>query len=494
MSETIEATSSEVSPAPSAKNVETATTTEAPVEQEQAPIAEPDKQPTTDDGKSTLFTKLQDEAKEEEPEPVEPPAPEVSESKPEGEEAVTEEPETPAETEEEPVPAHFKLKRAELRQFEEDFLVPFRDPEADVMTAVEALYKFLPTRTTAMVESMLQESAKAYPEQWLAAITGVEGLTVEQVKKALERPEGTPIAPEQTDLAFSEEMKALTARYGEDWKDPEKDYLLGDDDRWAASLIRDALSVQAKAKQEGSEELTKLKEELAELKPQIDEIKSASKLAFENDVDAEYQKSVRDYREAVETKAFPVIFKERGLDVSETDAEEVKGVKEAVTAAFKPPYGNFNSDFDMFTTYQFSQREEFAKTLKRVDTYKRQAAEKQIQSKNETDKAKAERLASEAASLNNQAEMEQDTITVWTQKAADEFLKTPRMSAMTKLLETNADLQRRLAQVTDRPELIGSAAVAANGNSWQDGVKARLKETSGEATGFLAERLAGVNR
>lgn len=352
----------------------------------------------------------------------------------------------------------FRFTRNELRQVEKDVLIPLRDPDVAIGDVRTALQNFHP-RFGELEQAIVNDSAEKHPDLWISALLGQEGLTVSHVKDLMKQGServASVIAGQ------SDTERYLNERYGDDWKDTSKDNDLLPEDVAAAVAQRRVYELESIVKNGSPDVQNKLKE-LEELKPQIEQLRALQAAEAERMVTSAYQSSVDTYRSAIETRVLPKMFTDSGLAVAEGDNDQVKAVKEGVQAFFQPVYGQA-SEFDLFLTEGFSQKESFQKMVVRVDGYLAEAAKAEYQAK--TDPA----AAAKAQGLRKQAETEKDAIAVMTRSAVKEFLDSPRVKGQMSLLEYVADLERRFAQ-TQRGELIGSTATAGNADAWKDELK-----------------------
>lgn len=392
---------------------------------------------------------------------VEPPQSEEVEDEPEAETPSADEgSETIAES-------PYKLNRKDLRKAEAQLITPFRDPETPIEDVLKSMYEFNPIRTRELTEAVAKDLVSAYPDDVLQAVTGIEGITVEQVKQAVS---GQPTAtvPDIENSDYQAAIDTLTEIYGDNWRDPANDAELIGDDALYVPALRDALKKQDTTEKDA--EIQALKTQLEELKPTVESIKTEQQASFERQMNDAYKTAAVEYRGRIEGKVIPQLLQEAGMVVSEADTAEVKGVKELVNGAFQS-VNEYASDFDLFASHDFSGKDQLLKVVSRVDKFLNDASKAQAEASRATKDAVRQRYSAEAESLRQQAMMEEDTLAVLTQKAAKEFLASPRLAPVVKLLERNADLERLVNQSAVRPELLGSAT-SAGGESWADRVKA----------------------
>lgn len=404
-------------------------------------------------------------------EPKEVPSEEVPEEK--VEEPETEEPEEELQVEEIPTK---KFSRTRLRQIEKEVLIPLTDPDVDVKDAFEALRNLAPQRTQEILASAVRESATAYPDDWLQVITGIEGITVDGIKEKFSDVEQAKSEPQ-----FADAEQRLTELYGEDWRDPNNDGEMLDEDKFLAQILR-TIDGQKGVK---DQEIEALRKQLDELQPKIDEVTTAQEAEFQARFQETFNNSVNEFRGKVEKSALPKLFEETGLNDSADDTDSVKALKASIRQSFEPEY-DLESAFDRFLMHGYEQKEMVGKVIGRVGKYLEQAAQAEVLAMK--DKKNADRYKAEARSLRQQADDERDALTVLTRKAAKSFLESPYNAARMKVLEENADLQRRLSQVTGRKEVVGQT-VPSMSDPWRD----KIKEDPWN-TDVLDERLAGIAR
>jgi hypothetical protein len=355
------------------------------------------------------------------------------------------------------------LSRRKAEKVVKGIIEPLRDPNTPISDVLTALAEFHPTRTQQLAESIVTESVQAFPDDWLKSITGLD-ITVDQVKEWAAsggRQPSNPAPAASEPSQINEAVADLTDSYGDAWKDPANDYQMLPTDVTLAQAVR--------AQLQQNEEFTALQKELEstklklnELQPQIDSIKTAQEAEFEQIVQTTFAQEVDQYRQKVEGNSIPKVLEAKGLSPKDADSEEVKAVKQLLASRFQPVEG-YGSDFDIFLEKQFSGKESMGKAMTRVANYLSEAAKIEGEARRATNPALAQTLKVKANGLKEQALSEQDALTVWTRKAATEFLDTMHVKPLIQLLEQNADLQRRLRS-TGRPEIVGqTAAIGGEG-------------------------------
>lgn len=382
-----------------------------------------------------------------------------------------------------------QLSRRKLREVEKNVINPFRDPETPINEVLHAFEQFHPTRTHELRQAIVNESARQSPNEWVQALTGIPEITVEKVKELVERESQLPQVETANDTETIKEY--LTTYYGDSWQDPANDEALLVDDRKFIAAFRRQVELENTTKEKDSvwqQKFDSVQKELESLKPQIESFEQARQAEEARIVDTTYQNSVNEYRSKIEQKSLPKLFTDLNLTPNEADTDSVKEVKDFIKARFNPVYGEA-SDFDLYMTNEFSARETVGKIIHRVDNLLRNAAVAEAKAKSSASQADAARHASDASALKNQALMEQDAMTVLARKAAQEFLSSSHVAPVMKVLEENADLQRRL-NANGRVETIGSAALP-NGNGWRDDLKESEDKWNPE---FIAKRLSNVAR
>lgn len=355
------------------------------------------------------------------------------------------------------------LSRRKAEKVVKGIIEPLRDPNTPIADVLTALAEFHPTRTQQLAESIVTESVQAYPDDWLRTITGLD-VTVDQVKEwaALGRREPSNPAPAVgNSLENDETVAELDEAYGDIWRDPANDNQMLPADLPIAKAIRAQIQQSEEyAALQRELEATKLK--LNEIQPQIESIKTAQEAEYEQFVNTTFAQEVDQYRQKVETNSIPKVLEAKGLLPRDADSEEVKEAKQLLASRFQPIEG-YGSDFDIFLEKQFSGRDSMGKAMKRVAGYLSEAAKVEAEARRAVNVQHAQVLKTKANGLREQAISEQDALTVWTRKAASEFLETAHVKPILHLLEQNADLQRRL-QVTGRPEIVGqTAAIGGDG-------------------------------
>jgi hypothetical protein len=341
------------------------------------------------------------------------------------------------------------LSRRKLREVEEKFITPLRDPDSPIETVWDGLRDINPQRANDLAQMLINESANKYADQWVEALTGIEGATVESVKQKFS---GEPTQPD----TFQTVAERLNEFYGDAWKDPAQDEALLDEDRVVAQALREYLSKGQTVSDEKDTEITKLKEKLESLLPEIENIKTQQEADFERYVVETKQKSQNEYQEAVMSRVVPKLIEEHGLKVSEQDAPIVKKAKEELSEKFKQHDGDM-SDFEYFALRRFTGKDDLVKKIGRVEKYFDLAAKAEAGAKRERDTNKRDELLRTAEAYRADAKQEQDSFVVLSRKAGKEFLE--KNSTM-ELLEQVAHLQTQLSQANFRPEIVGQAAVA----------------------------------
>lgn len=368
---------------------------------------------------------------------------------------------TPAEEVEEAY--DFKLNRKELREIDKDFLSPFRNPDIPITQAYEALASRWPKRAEALAQEILDTSIAKHPDQWMSALLGTE-ITVDKVKERLNsEPQPSTIATPNEGIARS--IQVLTDEYGESWRDPANDENIADpSERAAIQGFRTQLAT-IEASEAGK---SALQEELTGLRSRFETIEKTQEVEFQNKITATHQTFSSEYREKIESGGLQKLLTDKSLVVSENDTPEVKGVKELVQSQFKP-YHDMASNFDIFVMKEFTDRESFAKIIKRTDANLAEAAASSLKAQRAENDADRQRFEREVTAYKAEADREQDSLQVFYHKAASEFLETTNAPIM-KLLEQNANLMRQLAANGERMEIVGGGvAPLANGNNgWSD--------------------------
>jgi hypothetical protein len=249
--------------------------------------------------------------------------------------------------------------------------------------------------------------------------------------------------------------------YGENWHNLAETEIDSLDLPYVKALKAhlDGQEAQSAKEAEYEAKFKEYEEKIASLKPEIDEIKSQKEAEYEAKREELFTSAVNEYRQKVETNAFPRVFKAKGLEVGPNDPEDVAKAKQFIASRFTSADGTA-TDFDRFLSEGFSGREQFGKSIQRVGAYLKEAA------KLETDALKApkekESLLKRSHALRSQAQAEQDALSVWTQKAATEFIEKTDYSIVFKLIEQNADLQRRLSQSGLRAEVVSNTGAPSS--------------------------------
>lgn len=365
------------------------------------------------------------------------------------------------------------LSRRKAQKIVESVIEPLRDTSTPIKDVLSAMAEFHPTRTQELAEAIVADSLQAYPNEWIKSLTGLD-LTVEQIKDWAEKggsspsntaPTPTPVEDPEIEALINE----LNDVYGESWKDPLKDAEIMDADKAVVMAMRNTLA-QNSAFESLKKELEDTKAQLGEIKPQVDNLASNQNAELEQSVISTFTAEVDAYRGKVEQNSVPKILENKGLLPKESDAPEVKAVKDFVASRFQPIDG-YGSDFDIFLEKQFSGRESMTKAMKRVADNLIEASRLEVLATRAGNPQEAQVNLTKARALKEQALDEQDALTVWTRKAATEFLDTPMVKPIVELLEQNAELRRRV-NASGRPEIIGqTAATGDNG-----GIRARVQE------------------
>jgi len=357
------------------------------------------------------------------------------------------------------------LSRRKAERVVKNVIEPLRDPNTPIDDVLEALAEFHPTRTQQLAEKIVAESVGAYPDAWLQSITGLD-VTVDQIRQWAEQGGSSPsnTAPaysfDATDTSIVDNLNDV---YGEDWKNPAMDEYLLDEDVPLVKAIRSQASKDA-AYAQLQEELARTRQELDAIKPEIESIRSAQEKEIENLFEQTYMREVEEYRNKVENRALPHLLESYGLNPKDSDTPEVKDLKEVLASRFKSVEG-YGSEFDVFLEKSFSGRESMNKALQRVGSYLIEASKLQVQEQKTGDQLAGRK----AKALKAQAVAEQDALTVWTRKAAAEFLSTASIKPIVRLLEQNQNLQTKVRR-NSRPEIIGQTT-ALGANDWKDQVK-----------------------
>lgn len=361
------------------------------------------------------------------------------------------------------------LSRRKAEKVVKGVIEPFRDPSTPIESVLNSLSEFHPTRTQQLAEVIVRQSAEAFPDAWLQSITGLD-ITVDEVRRLVEQGGSSPSNTAPTPAEYTANNAAadhLSTIYGEDWKDPANDAYLLPEDQVLATAAREQMTKDA-AYQQLQQELEATRAQLSELKPQIDDIKTAQEAELEQVFIDTYQKTVNEYRESVEDNALPYVLALNDLAPKDSDPEEVVAVKQLLASRFQPIEG-YGSDFDIFLEKQFSGRESMTKAMKRVANYLAESTHLETQARRASNAIEANTLKMKAEGLKNQAYNERDALTVWTRKAATEFLESPHVYPIVELLQQNADLRRRVNS-SGRPEIVGQTT-ALGGFTLKDQIK-----------------------
>lgn len=359
----------------------------------------------------------------------------------------------------------FGLSRRELRQVENDLLIPLRNPDTPVSDVVAAFESYHPDRARQVFQHVVDEAARANPDAWIAALTGIDGLTVAEVKELRSRPQ-QPQVTEQSDTSTERYLNDL---YQDSWKDPANDASLLDDDRITAQAMREVVKLREKVEQGDPETKAKLDsalKELEDLKTQATEFAEHKKAVFETEKANILQSAISEYRQQVEAPILDKVFKDLGLTVTDQDTEVTKEAKEFVQNLFKPQFGN-EPVFVDFINESFTGRESFLAATRRVGNLFDQAAA--LEAKAKTSPQEAQKLNAEAQSLRQRAKDEQAPIKVLVDAAAKEFLQHPFARWAMNSLETISNLQSKFAK-SGRPEIIGNTATGADPDAWKKNV------------------------
>lgn len=377
------------------------------------------------------------------------------------------------------------LSRRKAERVVKGIIEPLRDPNTPIHDVLSALSEFHPTRTQQLAEAIVNESVQTFPDAWLQSITGLD-VTVDQIKAWAATGGSQPAntAPVQSNGEEANELvKELNEIYGDDWKNPANDENLLEADVSVVKALR-AQMAQNEAYSALQKELEEAKSQLGEIKPQIEQIKTAQEAEFEQAMMNAYTNEIETYRSKVEGSSIPKVLEAKGLVTRDSDPPEIKAVKEMVAARFKPIEG-YGSDFDIFLEKQFSGREPMHKAMTRVTQYLAEATKLEGESRR-ANGYESSVLKTKADSLKQQAALEQDALTVWTRKAAAEFLDTSHVKPIIELLQQNADLQRRI-QATGRPEIVGQTA-AIGENGW----RAQIKEAKEQGVNPFDIDISGI--
>lgn len=360
-----------------------------------------------------------------------------------------------------PVP----LTRKERDTRARSILEPFRDPNTPIEDVFHALNEFQPVRTEELARKLVYNSLESDPDAWIAELGRITGKTFIDAATV----EGSGLTPNtasattefESQPEIAEVIRQLDEIYGKDaWRDPANDEFVTSDDLTLVKAFRSQIGREESLKSVHDAELAKLKDKLDALQPQVDEIATAREAEFTAKRQEILMHDVDDYRSAVETRAFPKVFANLGLNPSESDSEAVKTLKRLVTSRFEPRNGMSYSEFDAFVETGFSQKEQVTKAIGRVGQYLNQAADFDAKALRQPKDAAS--LKEKAAALRAQAKSEQDALTVWTQRAAKEFVEKD-WNALSELLAENAELKRTRG---GREEIV-SATTATGGSALQ---------------------------
>jgi hypothetical protein len=396
-------------------------------------------------------------------------AEEPYEESPEYEDEEYEEYEEPEITEEELADFDFErpapLSRRKAEKVVKSLIEPLRDPNTPIDSVIEAMTEFHPTRTQQMAEKIVQDSIATYPDEWLQSITGVP-VTVEQIREWAEQGGSYPsnTAPAfDYEASNGEVVETLNETYGDDWKNPAMDDYLLDEDVPLVKAVR-AQAAKDAAYAELQQELEATRAELESLKPEIENIKMSQEQEVESLFRQTLDAEVESYRTQIESRAIPKVLETYDLYPRDSDSSEVRDLKQLLLNRFQPVEG-YGSEFDIFLEKQFSGKEGMNKALARVGSYLVESSKLAVQARKTGDPVAAKK----AEGLKEQAKAEQDALTVWTRKAATEFLSTSSVAPIVSLLEKNYELQQRV-QRGGRTEIIGQTT-AVGANSWRNQVK-----------------------
>lgn len=374
------------------------------------------------------------------------------------------------------------LSRRKAEKVVKGIIEPFRDPNTPIQDVLSAFAEFHPTRMQQLAETIVSESANTYPDEWLKSITGLD-VTVDQIKEWAaaggSSPANTAPTTAQSQPADSPEMKQLVEEldglYGSTWRDPSKDNDLLDADKAVVLAVRSHLA-KDEAYASLQKELAETKSQLGDIAPKVDTIAHTQSVELEQNMLSAYDSDVETYRQKVESNSIPKVLEAKGLVPKDSDTQELRAAKELLQAKFNPVEG-YGSDFDIFLEKQFSGKESMAKAMNRVGTYLAEAAKLDATASRTGDIAQANGLKQKATAMREQAYMEQDALTVWTRKAATEFLESAHVKPLLLLLEQNIDFQRRI-NASGRPEIIGQTAAIGGEAGW----KAKVQEAKRSGT------------
>jgi hypothetical protein len=371
------------------------------------------------------------------------------------------------------------LSRRKAQKVVENVIEPFRDDSVPIYDVLNAMAEFHPTRTQQLAEAIVEQSLTAFPDEWVKTLTGMD-LTVDQLKQLAAQggssPSNTapPLAPVE-DPEIEALINELDEVYGTSWKDPSKDGEILDADKAVVAAVRSSLA-QNSALEALKQELEETKSQLGQIKPQVDNLATSQQAEIEMAIHTVFAQEVDGYRAKVEQNSFPKILEAKGLVAKDTDLPEIKAVKEYINGRFQPVDG-YGSEFDGFLEKQFSGRESMAKSMQRVANNLIEASKLEVLAKKASDPQESQANMLKAQAFKEQALAEQDALTVWTRKAATEFLESSALKPVLELLEQNTDLRRKL-NASGRPEIIGQTAALGEST----GLKARLQEAKQQGT------------
>jgi hypothetical protein len=368
------------------------------------------------------------------------------------------------------------LSRRKAEKVVKGIIEPLRDPNTPIADVLTALAEFHPTRTQQLAEAIVEESVKAYPDAWVQNILGLD-VTIDQIKEwaAMGGREPSNPAPvsSTTPTNFDSAIAELNEYYGDEWRNPANDGNILDSDLPMVQAIRQQQQ-QNDAYAALQKELEATKLQLNDLKPQIDSIKTQQEAEFEQIVATTFAKEIDDYRQKVESSSIPKILEAKGLAAKDSDSDEIKAVKHLLATRFQPIEG-YGSDFDIFLEKQFSGKESMGKAMKRVAGYLSESAKVEAEARRTNDVLMAQQLKLKANGLKEQALLEQDALTVWTRKAATEFLESSHVKPIMQLLQVNADLSRRLNSA-GRPEIVGQTAAIGGEGGFRSAIQSAKEQ------------------
>lgn len=371
------------------------------------------------------------------------------------------------------------LSRRKAQKVVESVIEPFRDDNVPIQDVLNAMAEFHPTRTQKLAEAIVEQSLQAFPDEWVKTLTGMD-LTVEQLKELAAQGGSSPSNTAPTLAPVEDpEIEALITEldevYGDAWKDPSKDGEILDADKAVVAAVRTNLA-QNNALEALKKELEETKSQLGEIKPQVDNLATSQQAETEQAIHSVFAQEVDSYRAKVEQNSVPKILEAKGLVPKDADPAEIKAVKEYISNRFQPIDG-YGSDFDIFLEKQFSGKDSMMKSMKRVADHLIEASKLEVMAKKASDPQEGQINLAKARALKDQALAEQDALTVWTRKAATEFLESSAVKPVLELLEQNAELRRKI-NASGRPEIIGQTAALGEAT----GLKARLQEAKQQGT------------